>query len=477
MANRNVLSDRYVTPEMNENFSETHNVLKEREFWIEIMKAQKEQGMNIPSGEIEKFERAKEDTDFALIRSIERETRHDVDARKKAFIKTADAGEFIHRGMTARDLTDNVEQIIYRDGSKIIFGRYVSVLHHLLQRADDYRDIIIAARTHHQAAQPTLLGRRMSMWAEELLLHLPDFERFIQGYPLRGIKGPVGTQFDMLTLLGDEYKVNRLERRVASKFGFSNILASPGQVYPRSLDFALLSYLARLSAACEDFATGMRLMAGYELVTEGFKEGQVGSTAMPHKMNTRSSERICSAAYLVKTYTAGGLFISGNQWEEGDVSCSMVRRVINPDAFYASDGLCETTLTVLNEMGVYPEIIGKEVDRYLPFLATTEILSKALKAGLGRETAHAIIKKYSVAEALKMRQQATDKNELAYHLSEDPIFEQHGITRDELEQILRDKKHFIGNARRQIQEVYNRAHEKVLGRYPSEAAYEPRPIL
>ncbi|MCK4520964.1 MAG: adenylosuccinate lyase, partial [Nanoarchaeota archaeon] len=374
MSNQNILSERYAAKPINDIFSERGKSIAERELWIAVMKSQKELGVDIPSEAIEKYEKAKDDIDLELIKSIETTTKHDVKAKIEAFVKAAGAGEHIHKGMTSRDLTDNVEQMQIKKASGIIFGKYVSVLRHMVDKAKEYKNIILTARTHHQAAQPTLLGRRFSMWAEELLSHLNGFESFTETYPLRGIKGPVGTQFDMLTLLGDDKKVAKLEKRVAEELGFKKVLDSTGQMYPRSLDYALVSNLALLSSACENFAKGIRLMSGYELVTEGFKEGQVGSSAMPHKMNTRSSERICSFSELLKMYADGASRLSGDQWEEGDVSCSALRRVIIPDSFYTSDGLCETTLTVLNNMGAYPAVIDKETDKYLPFLATTEIL-------------------------------------------------------------------------------------------------------
>lgn len=474
--NYNVLSERYATPEMNSIFSEKEKTRNERELWIAVMKAQRELGLNIPAEDIEKFEAALNDIDLEVIKEIEKKTRHDVKAKIEAFVEAAGAGEHIHRGMTARDLTDNVEQMQNKRASQVIFGRYVSVLRHMADKASGYSGIVLTARTHHQPAQPTLLGRRFSMWAEELLHHLPPYEAFIENYPLRGIKGPVGTQFDMLTLLGSEENVRRLEMRVAEQLGFKKVIDSPGQVYPRSLDYSLLSHLALLSSACENFAKNMRLMAGYELVTEGFSEMQTGSTAMPHKMNTRSSERICGFAGLLKMYADGASRLAGDQWEEGDVSDSVIRRVIIPDAFYTSDGLCETTLTVLNEMGAYPAVIEKELERYLPFLATTEILSIATKVGMGRETAHKAIKKYAVEEARRMRNEGSDKNSFTHNLSEDPAFKEYGITHEQIESVLHEKQHFIGNAWRQIEDVVLRARD-FCGRYPAASNYEPGPIL
>ncbi|MBI4159217.1 adenylosuccinate lyase [Candidatus Woesearchaeota archaeon] len=475
MANLNVLSDRYAAYAINDIFSERGRILCERDLWIAVMKSQRELGLNIPSEVIEQCEAAKGDIDLEFIERREKETRHDVKARIEAFIIAAGTEEHIHRGMTSRDLTDNVEQMQVKRASEIVFGKYVSILRHMVDKADEYKDIILVARTHHQAAQPTLLGRRFSMWAEELIILLGEFRSFVDNYPLRGIKGPVGTQFDMLTLLGSMEKVETLEQRVAHHLGFSITLDSPGQIYPRSLDFSLLSKLASLGAPCGNFAISMRLMSGYELVTEGFKEGQVGSSAMPHKMNTRSSERMCGFSTLLKMYSDGASRISGDQWEEGDVSESVVRRVILPDPFYASDGLCETTLTVLNEMGVYPLVISAEVDRYLPFLATTELLTMATTRGIGRERSHAVIKKHSVAEALSMREQGRPPS-LARALAEDPEFRQVGITEKMINVVLQDKEHFIGSARRQIASIESRARELFINEYTEAARYEPEPI-
>ena len=476
MVNANVLSHRYATEPINEIFSETGRIRAERDLWIAVLKAQRELGVDVPEEDVAKFQAARDSIDVAAIEAIERRTKHDVKAKIEAYVTAAGAAEHIHKGMTSRDLTDNVEQVLVLRAGRIILGKYASVLRHLIERAEAYRNVVLTARTHHQPAQPTLLGRRFVMWAEELVLHFTDFERFLDAYPLRGIKGPVGTQFDMLTLLGSPDKVRELESRVAQQLGFATVLDSPGQVYPRSLDYALISSLSRMGSACENFAKGMRLMSGYELVTEGFKQGQVGSSAMPHKMNTRSSERVCGFAELLKMYADGASRISGDQWEEGDVSCSVVRRVILPDAFYASDGLCETTLTILNEMGAYPAVLDRELERYLPFLATTEILMMAVRAGVGRETAHELIRKHAVAEALRMREEGGGACRLAELLSGEPIFEQANITRDSIESVLADRGHFAGNAAAQIDAVCAKV-KSAIARYGDAANYEPGSIL
>ncbi len=273
MANPNILSERYAQA-TNRIFSPRNRIIDEREFWIAVIKAQRDLGVHIPAEAIQKYEKAKRHVDLRLIKEIELKRKHDVKARIEAFVQAADAGEYIHLGLTARDLTDNVEQMQNRKAARLIFGRYVSVLRHMLDKAQAYRDIYLAGRSHHQAAQTLVLGKRFAMTAEELYEHLPPFEQFIKNYPLRGIKGPMGTQFDMLTLLGNPEKVDQLERIVAKHLGFERVLDATGQVYPRSLDAALVNHLDILASACRNFAINMRLMAGYELLTEGFAEAK-----------------------------------------------------------------------------------------------------------------------------------------------------------------------------------------------------------
>ena len=473
MPNINVLSLRYATKEMNDIFSEIGKIRFERKFWIAVLKTQKLLGLDIPDKAIIAYEKAKENIDLDLIKQIELERRHDVKARIEAFNIVSGEYELIHMGMTSRDLTDNVEQMQIRMASQLIFGKYVAILKKFIERARLYDSIIFTARTHRQPAQLTLLGRRFAMWAEELLNALVDFEDFILKYPLRGIKGPIGTQFDALSLLGDKKKVHVMERKIAEHLGFEKIIDAPGQVYSRSLDYKMASHLSLLSSACENFAKSIRLMSGHRLVTEGFVKGQVGSSSMPHKMNTRSSERISGFCQLLKMYSDGASRISGDQWEEGDVSCSVVRRVIIPDMFYVSDGLTETTLTVLNEMGIYQNSIDKEVDTYLPFLVTTKLLSEATKRGIGREKAHGIIKKYAVEGAKTLRETDVEETDFIHRLGDDPEFP---LDKDEILKILEEKTRFIGNAKEQIDRIVKKS-QKLIKKYSTEASYEPKRIL
>jgi adenylosuccinate lyase len=215
--------------------------------------------------------------------------------------------------------------------------------------------------------------------------------------PLRGIKGPVGTSQDALDAMEKDFA--NLEKSIAKEYGFENTWASVGQIYPRSVDFEVVSKLLQIAAAPSSMATTIRLMAGSGLVSEGFKAGQVGSSAMPHKMNSRSSERINGMMVLLRGYNTMTADLAGDQWNEGDVSCSVVRRVVIPDSFYVLDGLLHTFMTILQEFGAFEEGIRAELDEQLPLLATTKLLMACVKAGMGREAAHQVIKKHSTTTA------------------------------------------------------------------------------
>jgi adenylosuccinate lyase len=283
----------------------------------------------------------------------------------------------------------------------------------------------------------------------------------------------VGTQQDMLDLLGSTDGVDRLEEAVATHLGFDARLASVGQVYPRSLDLDVVAALAQAAAGPSSLATTIRLMAGQELVTEGFKPGQVGSSAMPHKMNSRSCERICGFHAVLNGHLAMVAQLAGDQWNEGDVSDSVVRRVALPDAFFAIDGLFETLLTVLDEFGAYPAVIDRELRRYLPFLATTKVLMAAVRAGVGREVAHEVIKEHAVAVALEMREKGSEGNDLLERLGAD---ERLGLAPDALAGLVAEPLSFVGTAGRQV-EAFTATVAALAAADPAAATYAPAPIF
>ena len=312
------------------------------------------------------------------------------------------------------------------------------------------------------------------MFAQELSGGLTALEHLVKTYPVRGIKGATGTQLDQLSLFaGDAGKVAALEQQVASHLGLPSAFLAVGQVYPRSLDFRAVSSLCDAASGPGSFATTLRLMAGYELAGEGFAPGQTGSSAMPHKMNSRSCERINGLHIILKGYAAMAAGLAGTQWNEGDVSCSVVRRVVLPDAFLAYDGLLETTLTVLRQMEVYPEALARETARYMPFLLTTTFLMEAVQNGVGRETAHEAIKEHAVAAVKGLRDGSLAQNDLLDRLSRETRL---GFTRERLETLFHAGAARTGAAGDQVDAIAAEAASWV-ARYPAAAAVEPGVIL
>lgn len=467
-----VLAARYASPELVAIWSPEEKVRLERRLWLAVLRAQRDLGVPVADGAIEAYEAVLDDVDLASIAARERVTRHDVKARIDEYCALA-GHEEIHKGMTSRDLTENVEQAQIRASLLLIRDRIVATLARTAERAAEYQELVIVGRSHNVPAQATTLGKRLASVAEELLLAYERLDHLIQRYPLRGIKGPVGTAADQLDLLGSPERVAELGDRVAEHLGFTRKLDSVGQVYPRSLDFDVLSALVQAAAGPSSLATTIRLMAGQELVTEGFRAGQVGSSAMPHKMNTRSCERVNGLSVIVRGYLTMVGQLAGDQWNEGDVSCSVVRRVALPGAFFALDGLFQTILTVLGEFGAYPAVVARELDRYLPFLATTKVLVAAVGKGVGRETAHEAIKEHAVAVALAMRERGLVDNDLIDRLAADDRLR---LTRAEIDALLADGGGFVGTAGSQITTVTRRVGAVVSG-HPAAMRYRPAPIL
>lgn len=468
----NVLANRYASAELVDLWSAETKIILERQLWVAVLKAQRDLGVDVPAEAIAAYENVIDKVDLESIANREKITRHDVKARIEEF--NALAGyEQVHKGMTSRDLTENVEQLQVYRSLELIRTKAITVALRITERAAEYDTLVMAGRSHNVAAQATTLGKRFASAAEELLVAIERIENLIERYPLRGIKGPMGTAQDMLDLMGgDETKLAELESRIATHLGFARVFDSVGQVYPRSLDFDALSALVQLGAGPSSLAHTIRLMAGNETVTEGFKEGQVGSSAMPHKMNARSCERVGGLQVILRGYLTMAADLSGQQWNEGDVFCSVIRRVALPDAFFAIDGMFETFLTVLAEFGAFPAMIDRELERYLPFLATTRILMAAVRAGVGRETAHEVIKENAVAVALNMRENGGEQDLIDRLAADDRL----PLTKQQLDDALADRHAFIGAAESQTHRVIDRVRALV-AQYPQAADYVPGEIL
>jgi adenylosuccinate lyase len=450
-------------------FAPEEKIIAERRLWLAVARAQNKLGHTISDAAIADYEKVINKVDLASIDAREKLTRHDVKARIEEFNALA-GHELIHAGMTSRDLTENIEALQIKNGLAIIHDKVVAVLAQLGEKAAQYSDQAIAGRSHNVPAQITTLGKRFASAAEELLFAYERLVSLQDRYPMRGIKGPVGTSQDSIDLLGSSKAHHSLEIEIANELGFNRVLDSTGQIYPRSFDYDVVTTLVQLAASPSSLATSIRLMAGAELVTEGFKAGQVGSSAMPHKMNTRSCERINGLSVILRGYASMVSELAGDQWNEGDVSCSVVRRVALPDAFYAIDGLLETTLTVLSEFGAFPAVIAAELDRYLPFLATTKILMASIKGGVGREVAHEVIKEHAVKAALLMREGKA--NTLLDALASDDRLP---LDRAALDALISQPIEFTGDARQQIARVVDRI-DAITSAHPAAAQYKPHSI-
>jgi adenylosuccinate lyase len=467
-----VLASRYASPAMRDIWSPSAKIAMERRLWVAVMRSQAELGLAIPADAIADYESVLDRIDLGSIEDRERASKHDVKARIEEFNALA-GHEHLHLGMTSRDLTENVEQAQVLASLRLVAAKSIAALARLAELSVQYADTAIAGRSHNVPAQITTLGKRFANAAEELLAGYERVEQLVARYPMRGMKGPVGTAQDLLDLLGDAQSVAALERGVAQHLGFAAVLDSVGQVYPRSWDYDAVSALVQLGAGPSSLATTIRLMAGSDLATEGFLPGQVGSSAMPHKMNARSCERINGFQVLLRGYASMAGDLAGSQWNEGDVSCSVVRRVMLPDAFFAIDGMLETLLTVLDGFGAFDAVIARELDRYLPFLATTKVLMAAVRNGVGREAAHEAIREHAVAAALRMREQTDAENDLVQRLAADPRL---GLSAEQLAGLLAEPLAFTGLAGDQVRAVAARI-EALVSAHPQAAAYRPGDIL
>ena len=471
MSISDVLATRYASAQMVAIWSPTEKIKLERQFWVQVLKAQQSRGLDISTAAVAAYEKQVSNIDLTAIANRERSLKHDVKARIEEFNSLA-GFELIHQGMTSRDLTENIEQAQILTSLNLIHDRIIALLNQLAVKANEHRDLAMVGRSHNVAAQLTTLGKRFASYADELLIGFSAINELIARYPARGIKGPVGTNQDMANLFDQDLaKVKEFEAELMQSLGFATSLTSVGQVYPRSLDYEVGSLLYQISSPISSLALTIRLMAGQELVTEGFLPGQVGSSAMPHKMNARSCERINGLHQVLNGYVQMLAGISGNQWNEGDVSCSVVRRVALPGMFFAIDGIIETALTVLSGFKVFESQVKAELDRYLPFLLTTEIMLQLVKRGVGRETAHKQVQAHALAAAQSLR--SGGSNNLFELLVADSAL---GLDQATITQLTENSAVQLAAAKAQVDEVVAKI-TAIVKANPAAANYQPGAIL
>jgi adenylosuccinate lyase len=415
--------------------------LKERELWIAVMRAQAKLGLDISTEVIAAYEGVKTKIDLDNIERREAELKHDVKARIEEFNALA-GHQKIHLGLTSRDVTENIEGWQIKKSLELTLSSSAQLLEELAKKIENYSDLAIVGRTHNVPAQLTTLGRRFASWGEEFLIALEILETLHANYRIKGIKGAIGTGSDLKALHSEKWL--EVERAVAGELGIEETLIAPSQIYPRSLDFQVVASLYQLAAPIASIAINIRLMAGIGLLSEGKAGGQVGSSAMPHKDNPRLSERVNGLFILLKGYLTMVSEISGNQWNEGDVSESVVRRVALADTFYTIDAILRSMKKILSELQVNESAISRELDRELEYLLSSKVLLKAVEKGMGRESAHSLI----LESATESRSSSSESFfELLAKNKE------LGLSLSELEALKSNPGEHLGDASKQAQQV------------------------
>ena len=467
MTTPNLLAERYASNEMKAIWSPENLIRTERGFWLAVLKAQKAAGLSVSDSAISAYEKQITQIDLESIRQRELITKHDVKARIEEFNALA-GQQLIHLGLTSRDVTENVEQILIRESCRLVAKKSVALLARWAEIGMKYAKFPVVARTHNVPAQVTTHGKRFATWSEELLYGYLRLQDVTSSYPLRGVSGAVGTGTDLEAVLGSKpNKYQEFQSEIRDFLHAEKVMSSTGQIYPRSLDFFVVSTLALVAAAPSSFATTVRLLAGDGLVSEGFSQGQVGSSAMPHKMNARSCERINGLNLVLKGFLSMLTSLTGTQWYEGDVSCSVVRRIAIPNAFYAIDGLLDTTIRVSDDLGIHEESFSAELVSELPLLASGQIMAAAVKAGVGREDAHAIIGEQ--ARNLLVARREGEPFSFAHALAKDGRL---GLSESAISEIIETTGDALGHAADQVAEVVE-AVAGLIALNPSWAKYQP----
>ena len=385
---------RYASPEMLKIWSAENKFKRERELWIAVMRAQAKVGLEIPEKAIKDYEAKINHIDLSSISEREKSLKHDVKARIEEFNHLA-GHQYIHLGLTSRDVTENVELMLIKESLELTRFKSISFLAALGKRIREHRETPMVARTHNVPAQVTTLGKKFSVWAEEQIFALKHLDNLVERLEFRGIKGAVGTATDMSLLLGEA--LSSFEKEFMHFFGDDKVMNSSSQVYPRSIDFEVVATLVQLAAAANNLALNVRLLAGLGHVHEAFSKSQVGSSAMPHKMNPRLSERINSLFSVLRGYLAMVENLVGNQWNEGDVSCSATRRAAISGSFLVLDGIIDTAIDVIDGLAVSTTSITKELNEEMPLIASSAYLMLMVEKGASREVAHK-----QLAEALRI---------------------------------------------------------------------------
>ena len=441
------LATRWATDEMLRNFSPLTKYRTWRRVWIALAEAQHALGLPVSPGQIAELNAHRNDVNLDAAREYERTFRHDVMAHVHAYAdQCPKARPIIHLGATSCDITDNADLIIFRDALRILRKKLANVIDRLAAFAHTHRDLPALGWTHYQPAQLTTVGKRATLWAQDFVMDLSEIESRLTSLCLRGVKGTTGTQASFLELFnGDEDKVLALERLVAEKLGFDRCLPVTGQTYTRKIDSQLLAALSGIGQSAHKFANDIRLLHNLREMEEPFEKDQIGSSAMAYKRNPMRCERITGLARFLICLQPNAAFTAACQWLERTLDDSANRRLTLPEAFLTADAVLHTTLNVVSGLVVNPEMIARNLQRELPFMATEPILMAAVKAGGDRQELHERIRRAAVATATALRQGA-ERNDLLDRLVQDKSF---AAVKDQIPR-LTDPERFVGRAPKQV---------------------------
>ncbi|MGQ0561541.1 MAG: adenylosuccinate lyase [Gemmatimonadota bacterium] len=459
---QNPLTERYASEEMSAIFSAARKHGTWRRLWVALAEAEAELGLPIPAAAIAELRAHVDDIDFERAAGLERRFRHDVMAHVHLFGEVApSARPFIHLGATSAFVTDNSELLQHAEAMRLVLRRLVSVIAALTRFAAQHRELPTLAYTHFQPAQPTTVGKRATLWIQDLLLDVEEIEHRLATIRYRGIRGTTGTEASFLELFdGDHAKVEELGRRVASKMGFERLYGVTGQTYPRKADYAFLSSLAGIAASGSKYAHDLRLLQHLKEIEEPFEKEQIGSSAMAYKRNPMRAERITALARHIIALTIDPAFTAATQWLERTLDDSANRRIAIPEAYLATDALLILTHNVSGGLVVRPAVIKRHLDEELPFMATEAILMHAVRAGGDRQELHERIRRHSIAAADMVKDHGA-ANDLAERIAADPAF---GLTRADIQAVLDPARH-TGRAAQQVQAFLREHVEPVLARY------------
>lgn len=449
------LSTRYASDFMLKLFSQRTRIETWRRLWSELAAAEHELGLPITAEQVAELKENISCIDFDLAGAREKEVRHDVMAHIYAYGKAAPtAAGIIHLGATSCYVTDNADLILFRDGLRYLRGELVKVLANLVDFAERYQALPTLGYTHYQPAQPTTVGKRATLWMQDLLSDVEELDCVIGAFRFLGCRGATGTEASLLDLFdGDGEKVDELNRRLAAAFGFERCFDVCGQTYPRKLDSRILNVLSSIAQSCCRMANDIRLLQHDRQLQEPFEDSQIGSSAMPYKRNPMRSERLCSLARYLMADAANAPMTASTQWLERTLDDSANRRISMPEGFLCADAILRLAQNITAGLRVNEPIVDRRLREYLPFLATENLMMEAVKRGGDRQALHEVIRRCSMDAAQKL--QNGEPSDLIHRLSETGEF---GMTEDEMHDLL-SPENYIGRCREQV--------EAFLGRYRS----------